>query len=68
MIISDHLDGVVNPLDGKAYDSKSAYYRKVRESGCEIVGNDPVATKTPTFETPGGVEQDIAAAIDQLGG
>ncbi len=39
-IISDHLDGVKNPVDGKIYDSKSSYYQAVKAAGCEIVGNE----------------------------
>jgi hypothetical protein len=39
-IIRDGLDNVVNPVDGKAYDSKSAYYQTVKAAGCEIVGNE----------------------------
>jgi hypothetical protein len=40
MIISDHLDGVKNAVDGKTYDSKSEYYQAVKAAGCEIVGNE----------------------------
>ena len=40
MVISDHLDDVVNPADGQRYSSKSAYYKAVRAKGCEIVGNE----------------------------
>jgi hypothetical protein len=40
MVIRDALDGVVNPCDGKAYDSKQAYYRTVRDHGCVIVGDE----------------------------
>lgn len=39
-VISDHLDDVQNPADGKIYDSKSEYYRAVKNAGCEIVGNE----------------------------
>jgi hypothetical protein len=39
-IIRDSLDNVKNPVDGKAYDSKSAYYAAVKAAGCEIVGNE----------------------------
>lgn len=35
-VISDHLDNVVNPVDGRVYDSKSAYYRTLKERGLEI--------------------------------
>ena len=27
-------------MDGKTYDSKSAYYAAVKAAGCEIVGNE----------------------------
>lgn len=40
MIIRDGLDGVLNPCDGKRYDSKGAYYRAVKDAGCVIVGNE----------------------------
>lgn len=68
-LIRDGLDDVWNPLDGKKYDSKSAYYRTVREAGCEIAGNDtsvteaherPVVTQTPT-----GLQDDLKAAWEQ---
>ncbi len=40
MVIRDALDGVVNPCDGKPYDSKGAYYRTVKDHNCVIVGNE----------------------------
>lgn len=40
MVIRDALDGVVNPCDGKPYDSKRAYYQTVKDHGCVIVGNE----------------------------
>ena len=40
MVISDQLDYVVNPADGKRYDSKRAYEKAVRAKGCVIVGNE----------------------------
>lgn len=42
MIVSDDLgmQGVLNPADGKKYDSKSAYYKSVKDQGLEIVGDD----------------------------
>lgn len=38
-VVSDDLgvQGVVNPVNGKRYDSKSAYYRAVKESGSHII-------------------------------
>lgn len=40
IVIRDALDGVVNPCDGKPYDSKRAYYQAVKDHGCVIVGNE----------------------------
>lgn len=39
-VIGDNLDYVQNMADGQRYTSKSAYYKAVRRSGCEIVGNE----------------------------
>ena len=67
-IISDSLDGVWNPVDGRRYDSKSRYYKAVRDAGCEIAGNDSSVSepKPRQLVTPGNVGQDIARAYDQL--
>lgn len=68
-IISDHLNDVVNPVNGRTYDSKSAYHRAVRDAGCVVVGNDSAFTqpKAPTF-TPSVSKADIAAAWNSLRG
>lgn len=66
-VISDHLDDVVCPLNGRPYDSKSAFYRTVRDAGCEIAGNDSSLTAKPReFSTVPNVERDIKTAIEQL--
>jgi len=39
------VQGVLNPADGKRYDSRAAYYRAVKEKGLVIVGDD--APKEP---------------------
>lgn len=44
-VVSDDLDGLVNPVDGKRYDSKSAYYRAVAAAGCNIIEDNPLARK-----------------------
>jgi hypothetical protein len=65
MVIRDSMDGVINPVNGKPYDSKRAYERDVKAAGCVIVGNE----KHDTVHTPPpvpGVEQDIKTAIEQL--
>jgi hypothetical protein len=67
MIISDALGEVWNPVNGQVYDSKSAYYRAVKDAGCQIVGNDSSFREPapPPFEAE-GVEQSLSQAIDQL--
>ncbi len=48
-VISDDLGikGVLNPADGKTYDSKSAYYKAVKAKGYEIVGNEKLGPSKP---------------------
>ncbi|MCA3704258.1 MAG: hypothetical protein INF12_14645 [Methylobacterium sp.] len=55
-VIRDHLDDIVNPADGKRYSSKRAYYAAVRAAGCEIVGNENLASverNRPRIDGPG---------------
>lgn len=66
MIIRDSMDATLNHLDGKLYDSKSAYTRTVRQAGCEIIGNEKVDARPPTFDTS-PAEADVKQAMDQLG-
>lgn len=44
-IISDNLNDVMNPANGKIYDSKSAYYRAVKDAGCNIVEDNMLERK-----------------------
>lgn len=68
-LIRDGLDDVWNPVDGKKYDSKSAYYAAVKAAGCEIAGNDSSITQAhersvaPT--APAGLKDDLKAAFEQ---
>lgn len=43
-IVSDRMTGGINGMlsmaDGKHYDSKSAYYKSLKERGCEIVDGE----------------------------
>ena len=64
MIIRDGLDDMVSPIDGKPQTSKRAYYRQLREAGCEI--NDRAAAmkdvNRPEYDTA-GLKETIARAI-----
>lgn len=67
-LIRDGLDSVWNPVDGKVYDSKSAYYGAVRRAGCEIAGNDSSVAraheKAREAKTPGGLKDTLKQAWD----
>lgn len=67
MLIRDAMEPIQSMADGRFYDSRSAYYRSVKQAGCEIVGNDtaPLFREPEYVEAP-GVEQAISDAIDQL--
>jgi hypothetical protein len=67
-IIRDSLPDVMNPVNGKIYDSRSQYLRAVKDAGCVVVGDDLHSSRAkPTdLESPPGLEQDIKTAIEQL--
>lgn len=60
-VISDCLDGVVNPADGKTYDSKSQYYAALKAKGCHITDGSPVQRQ----ETNHDVSKELKAALQQ---
>lgn len=52
-VITDSID-ITSPIDGRQYTSKSAYYRSVRQAGCEIVGNETQKRgEWKSIESPG---------------
>lgn len=73
-IISDYINGagghVKNMADGKIYDSKSSYYKAVKAAGCVVMGTDAPKEAKPTEYkiNERELKQDIAQAIQQLGG
>lgn len=68
-VISDDLgiNGVSNPVNGKRYDSKSQYYKDVKASGMEIVGNDAPITTRKEIKGNYDCHRDVAQAIEQTG-
>lgn len=67
MIRSDGMSATWNPVDGRHYESKSAYERAVKAAGCEIVGNDAGHWNkaAPSYE-PKGVKEDLREAWKKL--
>lgn len=39
-VIEDSMKAIESQADGKMYDSKSAYYRSLKNLGYEVVGNE----------------------------
>lgn len=62
----DGMAPIRSMADGRMYDGKGAYYRSVKDAGCEIVGDDkaPFDAK-PEFD-PGPVIPDLKRAIQEL--
>ena len=73
-IISDYagsgINGFKSMADGKYYDSKSAYRKDLKSRGLVELGNDaPTVAKGPeAVINEKDLKQDIANAIQQLGG
>lgn len=65
-IIRDELDNVKNPVDGKLYDSKSAYYQAVKAAGCEIVGNEAEKMIGPSDARSNVGRDEIGAAVQKV--
>lgn len=67
MIRTDGMDPVKSMVSGKVHDSRSAYYREVRQAGCEIVGDDRAGFGPRPEYRPEGVAQSIKRALAQHG-
>jgi len=66
MIRPDGMDPIRSQLDGRLYDSRSAYYASLRAAGAEIVGNDAAAFEQRRAFRSEGVGRSIKDAIQQL--
>jgi len=69
-IRGDGMNETWNPVNGKHYDSHSAYERAVKDAGCQIVGSDPALerTYTPQPTSKQDVAKDLVNVIRQAGG
>lgn len=61
-IIRDGLDGMLSHADGKQYDSKSAYYRTLKETGNRIL--EP--GERPEYEAAGPTRADVGEAFQKV--
>lgn len=66
-IRADGMSAIMNHADGRLYDSKSAYYRAVKDAGCEIIGNDALPRERPVAEPDHkDIAGDVKTAIQQV--
>lgn len=66
-VVRDYMEPMQSMADGREYDSRSSYYKSLKEQGMEIVGNDSgIENPGPKPYKPEGVGQSIKDAMDQL--
>lgn len=62
----DGMDPIQSMVSGKMHDSRSAYYREVRQAGCEIVGNDRAGFgPAPTYDPSAAVRGEIKRQLER---
>lgn len=66
-VITDHMDAVQH-VDGKFYESKSAFRAVTKREGYIEVGNDPARLRKPERPKPTKAERDkaIKTAIEKV--
>ena len=60
-VSQDTMSATWNPVDGKIYDSKSAYRRVLRENNCREIGNEKIVDRVDRSKTP--VSQSIREVL-----
>lgn len=67
-VISDTMDGLVHPCDGKMYDSKSQFRKVTKAKGGVEVGNEKLVDRRicPELDSQSR-RRDISIAMEQLG-
>ena len=64
MLVSDHMDAAEH-VDGRFYDSKSAFRAVTKANGLIEVGNDPARLKPRTRPDRKAREKSIEQSIDK---
>lgn len=62
-IISDCLNRIINPADGKAYDSKSKYYQTLKDKGCHVLESGNVSKRQ---EADHNVRKELTIATREI--
>lgn len=66
-VISDTMDLMRHPVNGRYYDSKSKFRDETRARGCIEVGNE-VQKDRVDRSLPGGLREELSRAWDQHSG
>jgi len=64
--IGEGLKGIVNPVNGKKYDSKSAYEKDIKASGHVIMGNDAPTKANNEIRGDFNVRKELKDAVQQV--
>ena len=67
-VIRDGLDDMVSPLDGKPQTSKRAYYRQLRQAGCEVHTSATIRDQNRPEADTSGLKAEIAQVLRDLKG
>ena len=66
-VISDGMNAIMNPMNGKVYDSRSAYYQSVKDAGGIIVGNEKMKKRETTSIDKKALRSGLKQAAEKLG-
>lgn len=74
MVIGDEMPATEHPIDGRVYESKSAFRRVTRANGCIEVGNDLISKQIQKsqgnigdrIKLPESVKKDLWDRIDSV--
>ena len=64
--LGDGVKGVMNPVNGKRYDSKSSYYGAVKDAGCHIIESQPKDFKRPEVRGDFNVRPQMREAVERV--
>lgn len=64
-VIQDSMEPTWHPATGETIDSKSAFRRLTKASGCEEVGNEPLRLERPQFEPGSGLKEALLGAWEK---
>lgn len=64
-VISDTMEPMRHPCNGKWYDSKAKFRDETRARGCTEIGNEKIPERVDR-SLPGGLREDIRRAFSEV--